>query len=119
MSQIIEKVGNGQFKIYWEEKPTEIIELDFNPLIDNFNLRNKEYLLLHWQAIPMNLRRFGVYDCFLDKYKGVDYDKISFINTQCSLAQIPDSHYKKRPTAVIVYKGRLTESQNGVLTVRG
>lgn len=103
--QIIKKLGKAQFKCWWEEAPTEIMELDFNPLLSEFNLRGKAYFLLHWQGVPFGFRQWGIYDCLKDAYFSIGTNATE-ISVPCKLLQIPDQFTNgKRPSAVICYQG--------------
>lgn len=117
MTQIVEKIETGRFNVFWTEKPTEIIKLDFNPLVDYFNYRQKPIILVHWQAIPLELRRYGAYNCRTDEYICFDWDKATILNTKCRLLQIPDAVFKIRPTAVLAFEGDLKIDANKVVNI--
>lgn len=117
MSQTVEKTETGKFNVYWTEKPTEIIKLDFNPLMDMFNYREKPIVFVHWQAIPINLRRYGAYDCSIDKYVCFDWDKARVLNTKCRFLQLPDSEFKIRPTAVMCFDGSIKIDENNIVLI--
>ena len=105
MLHIIEKIEKGKFKIQWENTPNSLIMLDFNPLIKVYKLEHKLGVIEHWQAIPKNLRRWGLYDVLYDNYYSVDADKILFNNgLKIASLQIPEFDYPDiRPTAVKYY----------------
>ena len=104
MTQIIRKTGFRTYQLFWEEKPDEILNLDFNPLVNQFRLNDDKCVLVHWQAKPKGLRRYGVYDVLKDQYYGVDYDKLSLAYTKCIPIQIDETAFKTIPTAVLLYK---------------
>lgn len=101
MQKII-KLSHGVFKIFWTKNPTETIILNFTPLIKAFNLSQYDnYVLLHWQAKPKNLRRFGAYQP--DEYFGIDYQNFSSENINCQLIQIPEDNITTNPVATLLF----------------
>jgi hypothetical protein len=106
MKQNIEKLAKGQFKISWDGLPDSIIHLDFNPILTEFKLYDSATVLEHWQAKPLNLRRWGLYDVLNDKYYSVEAHNIIFLNgTKSANLQISDQAYPNiRPTAVKYYE---------------
>lgn len=106
MPQLVEKIEKGKFKIEWESVPDSTILLDFNPLMNVFNLHNRPLVLEHWQAKPEELRRWGLYCVLSDNYFPADFDKIYFGNNlKIGNLQISDRGYPGvRPTAVKVYE---------------
>jgi hypothetical protein len=97
----------GQIEIYWLDdfnrttgKP--VVKMDFNPLINFFNLQGK-FCLLHWQAKPFGLRRWGVFCNSNKRYYSADYNQIQ-INPvdRLQLLQIDERKFIDiRPTAVL------------------
>lgn len=108
--QIIEKLGSAQFKCWWEEVPSEVMNLDFNSLLSEFNLRGKAYSLLHWQGVPFGFRQWGVYCCLSDEYRSIGTDQV-LIQKPSRLLQIPDQFLKQgaKPSAVICYEGAISQ----------
>lgn len=107
MRQKIIKVGDGKFRVNWDDVKyqKDVINLDFNPLINIFNLKQyPSYLLLHWQSRPKGLRRWGIYDGQFDQYYGCDFDKMLFqedsVNLQ--LLQIDETKLLLPPSAVVL-----------------
>ena len=101
MQKVI-KLNHGIFKIFWTQNHTESIVLNFIPLIKAFNLSQyNNYVLLHWQAKPKNLRRFGAYQP--DEYFGIDYANFSSEDVSCQLIQIPESNITTNPVAVLLF----------------
>jgi hypothetical protein len=107
--QHIERVAVGIFKTWWDEKPNEITDLDFNPLLNEFDLRNRPYSLLHWQGVPFGYRQWGAYDCLEDNYISLGTEPIEIFKPS-TLLQIPDQFIKlgNRPSAVICYQGAIS-----------
>lgn len=101
MLRITKLKGIGKFYLGWDEKPNEPLTLDFNPIIFKFNLEGK-YLLIHWQARPKGLRKWGFYDSLSDSYYSPDFcHNIDLPLSQGRLLQLLESDYKTVPTAVI------------------
>ena len=63
----IQKLSKAKFKVITDNIPNSELELDFNPIIDEFKLKGN-YLLIHWQAKPKGYRRWGVYSSKGDRY---------------------------------------------------
>jgi len=105
MIHVIEKIEKGKFKIQWENRPDSLIMLDFNPLLNHYKLQNGLGVIEHWQAKPINLRRWGLYDILSDTYYSCDADKILFSpNLKIASLQIPEfDHPNIKPTAVKLY----------------
>ncbi|WP_324281579.1 hypothetical protein VKI21_06865 [Cyanobacterium aponinum UTEX 3222] len=106
MKQKIIKLNKGKFQISWEKIQGSEITLDFNPLIKHFQLEGI-YCLLHWQARPRNLRRWGIYDAVCDQYYGLDYDAVKINACEIKLLQIDESKTLFPPTAVLWLNGKL------------
>lgn len=80
-----------------EKKDSELI-LDFNPIIDYFNLTGV-FSLIHWQAKPVNYRQWGIYQGNTDNYKSV---KAFQFKGKLTSLQIPDSEIQTLPSAVLL-----------------
>ena len=102
--QVIEKIGAGKFRSYWGKVPDSEIIMDFNPIINEFNLRGN-FCLLHWQAKPFGLRRWGVYCRNTDTYNSIDYSDFMKSAILGSLLQIDETKHQTKPTAVICCEG--------------
>lgn len=102
MRQKVIKLGQGRFRVLWEKLPEQAITLDFNPIIKRFNLNQyKDYVLLHWQARPHGLRRWGLYSGRADQYYGADWDKATFDQCNIQLLQIDELGLLEPPSAVV------------------
>lgn len=77
--QKIVKVHQAKFLVFWSDRPDSELIIDFNPLIDFFKLEGN-FCLIHWQAKPKGLRKWGTYDRFLDSYFSFASKDISFGN---------------------------------------
>ncbi|MBP0016252.1 MAG: hypothetical protein J7647_01690 [Cyanobacteria bacterium SBLK] len=104
--QRVQKLDEGKFKIWWDEKPRESLTLDFNPIIEYFNLTG-EFCLLHWQARPRGLRRWGIYDSASDNYYPFDSARFSRSSLIGQTLQINENQHKTVPTAVLLFEGKL------------
>ena len=105
MEQEIEKQRFGIFHIGWRDDKGEIVDnsriaLNFRPIIQEFKLE-PPYVLLHWQARPKGLRRWGLYDGGADQYFGVDWDQFN-VNDLVTFKtlQIDENEHRVVPTAV-------------------
>lgn len=64
IQQITAREKPNSFNLYWKtpggiEVPNSRITLDFNPVIKASGL-DKDFVIVHYQARPLFLRRFGV-----------------------------------------------------------
>jgi hypothetical protein len=101
MLRITKLKGRGKFYLGWDEKPSEPLTLDFNPIIFKFNLKGK-YLLIHWQARPKGLRKWGFYDSISDNYYSPEFcHNIKLPNSESCLLQLTENDFYTVPTAVI------------------
>jgi hypothetical protein len=103
-NHIITKTGQSQFNLQWENVPDSTINLDFRPLQEEFNLRGV-YCLLHWQAKPKGLRRFGIYESLNDNYLSVDSSNLLISpSLKTGVLQIDEKIHATLPTAVMLYE---------------
>ena len=77
------------------------LQMDFNPIIDWFQLKGY-FCLLHWQAKPFGERRWGVYDSKTDSYWSLLYDQLQ-IRAIPRLLQVDETTVKSVPTAVLYF----------------
>jgi hypothetical protein len=106
-TQLITKLAPQTFRSIWQnhqglELPDSRLKLSFAPLIEAFALSG-QFCLLHWQAKPKGLRRFGVYCSTSDSYTGIDHDRLK-INASGEALQISEQQHKTVPTAVLLYR---------------
>jgi len=107
-TQTITKLTTQTFRSLWLDQrgievPDSRIKLSFAPIIETFGLSGS-YCLLHWQAKPKGLRRFGVYCSTSDSYTAIDHDRLRINASGQSLAlQINETLHKTVPTAVLYY----------------
>lgn len=93
----IQKTGVAKFRVTTPGVTGNDLDLDFNPLIKEFNLSGN-YSLLHWQARPKGYRQWGIYSSKDDSYRSVAKLKINNA-TLCSL-QLDDKTATTVPSAV-------------------
>jgi len=91
----------GKVKLTYQTMPDFLLEMDFNPLIDRFRLRN-QFCILHWQAKPKGERRWGVYDGGMDDYTSLKYDELQ-LQVVPQLLQVDENVIKTVPTAVLMF----------------
>ena len=106
--KIINKLGFAKFKISTSGIPNSFIELDFNPLIETFNLTGN-YILIHWQAMPKGHREWGIYSSKDDSYRSVAEFCANFGKVKS--LQLEDATAKTVPSAV------LYSAQDQLLTI--
>jgi hypothetical protein len=57
---IVRKLSPYRFTLTYPDDPEFVLRMNFQPIVDGFSLTGN-YSLLHWQAKPKGLRRWG---CF-------------------------------------------------------
>lgn len=104
MRQVVNHVGKGKFRLFWQGRRNSIMDLNFNPIVDQFGLKG-DFVLLHWQAMPKYLRRWGMYCSTDDKYYPFDFDKFK-LSACCHFQtlQLNERKWNTKPTAVIWVK---------------
>lgn len=100
--QRVKKTSTGQFEITYEHLPDFKLALNFNPIIERFNLVGN-FCLLHWQAKPFGLRRWGLYDGAKDSYVACEWKQIELLsNPRC--LQLDETISSAVPTAVLYFE---------------
>ena len=94
----IQKLGKAKFKISTPNVPSSDLELDFNPIIEQFKLEGN-FCLIHWQARPKGHREWGIYSSVDDTYQSQGELKVN-MGTVKSL-QLNDATAKSIPSAVL------------------
>lgn len=84
--------------------PNSELQLDFNPIIEQFKLLG-DYYLIHWQARPKGHREYGIYTSVDDSYRSTDKIPIRYGGMACY--QLDDATANTIPSAVIYFKGHL------------
>ncbi len=98
----VQHISKAKFKISTVDVPESEILLDFNPVIEQFQLRGKFYLI-HWQARPKGHREYGVYNFEADSYISGDNFPVSYGSHQ--LLMLDDLTAATVPSAVICFRG--------------
>lgn len=120
IKQKIEKLSPYKFRVFWDHwrYRQQFLLLDFQPIITAYKLKG-DFVLIHWQAKPKYLRRWGAYDSHSQKYIGFNWDEMS-ISPSISgrFLQIDESKFSSIPTAVICYpKTKITPHDLGFILV--
>ena len=98
----IKKIGVGKYVVTTPDVRDSEIKLDFNPLIEQFNLSGNFYLI-HWQARPQGYRQWGIYNSKDDTYtSSLELPKAY---GAMRLLMLDDSQPNKLPSAVIHFVG--------------
>lgn len=100
MKPIVE-TKKGQVKLTYQHLPGFELKMDFNPIIDRFHLTG-DFCLVHWQAKPFGLRRWGAYDAGKDKYYPFTWNG-ALCSTPPTFLQIDEELVKSVPTAVLLF----------------
>ena len=104
-NKIISKTGKAQFKVSTEGVAESTLQLDFNPVIDEFQLTG-DFYLVHWQARPKGHRQWGIYNSRDDSYT-------STLNTKhlnyggWQPLQLDDKTANSIPSAVVFFRGAI------------
>lgn len=106
--QVIRSKPGNRARIYWLDNldhpiKDSAISLDFNPILKEVNklLKIDECVLLHWQARPKGLRRWGCFDVQKQQYFAANSALIEAEIGFC--VQLNETVVKTVPTAMIVY----------------
>jgi hypothetical protein len=109
------KLERAKFSIQTIFSSDNPLILDFNPIIDTFNLKDR-FALLHWQARPKPWRQWGIYGSKEDNYYS-----IARINSRSSglTLQLDDRTCQNLPSAVINYPHSSLSIRSGTATIFG
>ncbi len=97
----IQKLSKAKFKINTDNIPNSELELDFNPIIDEFDLKGN-FLLIHWQAKPKGYRKWGIYSSKGDRYYSLT--SIEMERWTGKTLQLDDLTASTVPSAVLLVK---------------
>ena len=124
MPQTIKKTAPGTFTLVWTEAgqtPGEPpMSIDFKPLtqlIQQVLGHSEPFALLHWQAKPIGLRRWGIYDSKSDNYIGADWQHICLTEVPKTL-QLNEQIVTTKPTAVLWFPGCSAIESGGFITIK-
>jgi len=107
MDLIQRQIGEAKFHLIWNKSLSLSIRLDFAPLIDQVQRQGQmsHFCLVHWQARPKYLRRWGVFG-FLPStniYLVCNTIQIQVRQQTAYTIQLDESQIRTVPTSVIVY----------------
>lgn len=91
----------GKVFLTYPAMPDFALNMDFNPVIDRYRLRG-QFCLLHWQAKPVGLRRWGIYDAGVDNYVSQIPEHFRLLVLPQAL-QVDENIVKTVPTAVMYF----------------
>lgn len=95
--KLIQRLAKGQFRVTTPEVNNGVLDLDFNPIISQFDLKGS-FTLIHWQARPKGHREWGIYSSVDDSYRSVAELSINF--AQIKSLQLDDATATTVPSAV-------------------
>ena len=98
MSKQITKIQKAKFKVATPGVTGSELELDFQPVIDEFNLEGN-FILIHWQARPKGHREWGIYSSRDDSYRSTSELAINGFSVKS--LQLDDVTAKTIPSAVL------------------
>lgn len=95
--KVIQKLGKARFKVSTPGVVGQDLELDFNPIIEQFKLEG-HFCLIHWQARPKGHREWGIYSSKDDSY--ISQLKLKLNVATAESLQLDDATAKTIPSAV-------------------
>ncbi|MDJ0904165.1 MAG: hypothetical protein QNJ55_35815 [Xenococcus sp. MO_188.B8] len=102
----ITKIQQAKFKVATPGVTGSELELDFQPVIDEFGL-DGDFILIHWQARPKGHREWGIYSSRGDSYRSTKELAINLASVKS--LQLDDATAKTIPSAVLyVQEERIT-----------
>ncbi len=102
----ITKIQRAKFKVATPGVTGSELELDFQPVIDQFKLEG-DFILIHWQARPKGYREWGIYSSRDDNYRSTSELAINLATVKS--LQLDDATAKTIPSAVLyVQEERIT-----------
>lgn len=110
------ETSQGRVRLSYTHLPDFELKMDFNPIIEKFQLVGK-LCLLHWQAKPFGLRRWGIYDAGIDQYFSATWDCLD-VNCSGIPLQLDETIVTTVPTAVIYFRDARVEKQNYLSIVK-
>lgn len=97
----VQRISKAKFKIATPDVTGSELQLDFNPVIDEFKLKGN-YYLIHWQARPKGHREWGIYSSEFDSYTSMFKSPKAFGSLECLMLDDPADTI---PSAVVVFYG--------------
>jgi hypothetical protein len=102
--KLITKLAPRKFELATEFVAKSQLQLDFNPIINQFALTGN-YYLIHWQARPKGYREWGIYRAVDDSYHSLP--EIPTAYGGWSSLQLDDATTDTLPSAVVLFRGSL------------
>lgn len=102
LSPEITITGKAKVRLAYPSLPNFELNMDFNPLIDKFKLAGN-FCLMHWQAKPFGLRRWGIYDNEANTYLAAEWNQIQCLSIP-EFLQINEEIIKTVPTATLLFR---------------
>lgn len=122
LTQKIFPLSATKFQLSWDDPQykKDTITIDFQTIIDHFQLdtQYQKYCLLHWQAKPFALRRWGIYCRESQTYHGCDFNKVETGNARSFLLQRPETREILPPSAVVCYPDVIAVKENDRIYLR-
>lgn len=94
------KTAQKVFSLRWVGNDPLI--MNFNPIIQKYDLSG-DFVLLHWQAKPKNLRGWGLYDSATDQYYQTNSD-LQLPELKIKLVDVNERYVLTVPTAMILFQ---------------
>ena len=98
MTKQITKIQKCKFKVATPGVTGSELDLDFQPVIDQFGLEG-DFILIHWQARPKGHREWGIYSSRDDSYRSTSELAINLATVKS--LQLDDATAKTIPSAVL------------------
>ncbi|MCC0179640.1 hypothetical protein I4641_23275 [Waterburya agarophytonicola K14] len=103
--KIVHTISKAKFKVSTPDVAGSELELDFNPIIEQFSLSGS-FTLIHWQARPKGHREFGIYHSDNNSYRCLENTPKAYYGS-VELLMLDDSQNNTIPSAVILHRGNL------------
>jgi hypothetical protein len=100
----VTKISKARFRVVTPEIANSKLVVNFNPIIDEFNLKGNFYLI-HWQARPKGYRQWGIYSSKDDTYTSTEQPPKSHGLVQYLM--LNDRAAYTIPSAVVLFLGDL------------
>lgn len=114
----IQKLSDATFRISWEGIPNSSMKLNLSAVIEHFKL-DGNFCLLHWQAKPIGLRQWGIYDHASGEYFSRAFDQVNFgLDLSIQTLQIDEIKFPNvRPTAVLYFPSAHVVTDAGIAKI--
>lgn len=113
----IRKYDRFKFSLSYQSIPDFILRLNFEPIVDEFNLTG-DFTLLHWQAKPKQLRRWGAFCQLKGTTQYHAFDHFIANGLEHRGFQLDETDTLFVPTAVVYYPNCTCSVDAGKGTIR-